>query len=66
MSAEPGLELCLLTTLVSFPPKCLKWRDICGHHYYDNQLVSVSTIFLTMQENSVLYLIIHVLRPDLL
>lgn len=28
MSAEPGLELCLLTTLVSFPPKCLKCGDI--------------------------------------
>lgn len=33
--------------LVSLPPKWVgsKWGDVCSHHYYDNQLVSVSTTF---------------------
>lgn len=66
MSAEPGLELSPLTT------------QSCSHQSIQNEetflwpSVLGQSIgfciynFLTMQENSVLYLIIQVLRPDLL
>lgn len=65
MSAEPGLELSLLIT------------SSHSHQSVQNEetfvAITVMTInwslylqFFKMQENSVIYLIIHVLRPDLL
>lgn len=66
MSAEPGLELSLLTTQPHSHRSVRSEEIFLWPSVLRQSIVFCIYNFLTMQEDSVLYLIIQVLRPDLL